>query len=471
MDTAAPSWLPVVPPLWAPVAWPFLAALLLALPLSRPGMAKAAARAGLLASALGFLLGLALLARPEGGDGVMRLDAVNRLLPALGGAVGLLVSGRLATRGEPPGPGLPLAVQVFLGGYQLAVLADGPVLGWIGLVPALLAAAAILSGAGEGRWRAEAVSLSWRMLLPCGAGLATALLGVVLLLLGSTPGAVGTGSWPGLILSAPGGEAGLLRLGAVLLLAGYGPLSGLVPWQGWGIAASARGQAVFSALCLGLLPGMVLPMLWRAGRVTDAAAEGLPLGGILAAAGLLSLLVAALALWRRQGPGRLIGWAGLGQTGLAALCFGLDLPLAGILALAGQALSRGAAGLTLRAGAMQSGATQGGESGRDMAPELPAGAVALRAGRWGLLLALAGLAGLPPFPGFAAILAVAMALAQRHPVLLLPFGLALALSLPALARQAERLAGDLPIASGRLALLPLWGGLALAVLLGLGLAS
>lgn len=466
MEAGLPSWLPAVLPLWAPVAWPFLAALLLALPLSRPGMAKAAARAGVVASALGFLLGLALLARPEGGDGVMRLDAVNRLLPALGGAVGLLVSGRLATRGEPPGPGLPLAVQVFLGGYQLAVLADGPVLGWIGLVPTLLAAAAILSGAGEGRWRAEAVSLCWRMLLPCGAGLATALLGVVLLLLGSTSGAVGTGSWPGLVLSAPGGEAGLLRLGAVLLLAGYGPLSGLVPWQGWGIAASARGPAVFSALCLGLLPAMVLPMLWRAGRVTNAAAGGLPLGGILAAAGLLSLLVAALALWRRQEPGRLIGWAGLGQTGLAALCFGLDLPLAGILALAGQALSRGAAGLTLRAGA-----TQGGVPGRDMTPELPAGTVALRAGRWGLLLALAGLAGLPPFPGFAAILDVAMALAQRHPVLLLPFGLALALSLPALARQAERLAGDLPIASGRLALLPLWGGLALAVLLGLGLAS
>lgn len=463
MGAAAPSWLPAALPLWAPVAWPFLAAMLLVLPLSRPGGAKAAARAGLLASALGFLLGLALLARPEGGDGVMRLDAVNRLLPALGGAVGLLVSGRLATRGEPPGPGLPLAVQVFLGGYQLAVLADGPVLGWIGLVPALLAAAAILSGAGEGRWRAEAVSLCWRMLLSCGAGLAIALPGVVLLLLGGTSGAVGTGSWPGLVLSAPGGEAGLLRLGAVLLLAGYGPLSGLVPWQGWGIAASARGPAVFSALCLGLLPAMVLPMLWRAGRVTDAAAGGLPLGGVLAAAGLLSLLVTALALWRRQEPGRLIGWAGLGQTGLAALCFGLDLPLAGILALAGQALSRGAAGLTLRDGALR-------DHG-DMAPEVPGGAAALRIGRWGLLLALAGLAGLPPFPGFAATLAVAMALAQRHPMLLLPFGLALVLSLPALARQAERLAVDPCIAPGRHALLPLWGGLVLAALLGLGLAS
>ncbi|WP_171979181.1 hypothetical protein, partial [Roseomonas sp. TAS13] len=74
------------------------------------------------------------------------------------------------------------------------------------------------------------------------------------------------------------------------------------------------------------------------------------------------------------------------------------------------------------------------------------------------------------FPGFAALLAVAMALARQHPLLLLPFGLALALSLPALARQAERLAGDLPIASGRHALLPLWGGLALAVLVGLGAA-
>ena len=71
----------------------------------------------------------------------------------------------------------------------------------------------------------------------------------------------------------------------VLLLAGYGPLSGLVPWQGWGIAASIRGAAVFSALCLGLLPAMALPMLWRVGRVADAAAESLPLGGLLAAAG------------------------------------------------------------------------------------------------------------------------------------------------------------------------------------------
>ena len=112
MEAGLPSWLPAVLPLWAPVAWPFLAALLLALPLSRPGMAAAAAKAGLLASALGFLLGLVLLARPESGDGVMRLDAVNRLLPALGGAIGLLVSGRLATRSGPPMPGLPLAVQV-----------------------------------------------------------------------------------------------------------------------------------------------------------------------------------------------------------------------------------------------------------------------------------------------------------------------------------------------------------------------
>ena len=147
-----------------------------------------------------------------------------------------------------------------------------------------------------------------------------------------------------------------------------------------------------------LLPAMALPMLWRVGRVADAAAESLPLGGLLAAAGLLSLLAAALALWRRQDPGRLIGWAGIGQTGLAALCFGLDLPLAGILALAGQALSRCAAGLALQP--------------RGTAPELPGGAAGFRAGRWGLLLALAGLSGLPPFPGFAALLAVAMALAS-----------------------------------------------------------
>ena len=133
------------------------------------------------------------------------------------------------------------------------------------------------------------------MLLLCGAGLALALLGIVLLRVRGLAG-----------LPPPGLEG----LGFVLLLVGYGALAGLAPLYTWLPRAMAVSPAPVAVMLAGLLLPAALHALFR-----FAASAGAPgATGLLAAVGMATALLAAAAAWRRAFPARALpGWGAAGS--------------------------------------------------------------------------------------------------------------------------------------------------------------
>lgn len=332
--------------------------------------------------------------------------------------------------------------QAVLGFTLLALLSDNIGLTWAATVAATIALMLVVSLPGT-RAAAEA---AWRMFVLCGAALALALFGTVVLVLAAQPvlgpGWVAPGwaamSWSGLAIAAPRCPGALLSLAFAFLLAGYGALAALAPLHGWMPDAQAEeGPLPVSAILSGGLLNAALAVILRLRGVLEANAEAVAPGPPIMALGLLSALLGAFALWRQRDFRRFLALSTIGQGGLAAFAFGLGGPgatFAGLLHLTVHTLVK----------------------------------AALFQGAGGGLLLTAGLialAGLPPFGLFTSEILILAETARRAPWLVLPLGAALVAGAWAvLARlHAPRPAS---LAPNPAALAGGWLHLAFAVLLG-----
>ncbi|WBV43959.1 hypothetical protein [Pseudoroseomonas cervicalis] len=445
------------------VLLPFGAALLLAaLPLPRLPLLGL----NLLASAGGLALAACLLVLPREPAGLLHLDALNLALLLPGALLGLCgaLAWAMPAGGTPAAPprGSLAGYQLALGAHHLALLADHLGLMWLAVQGGLLALALLLGQQGR-PGRAAAV----RVLLPGGAAIGLALLGVLLLGIAAWPHAGDAAlSWTALRLVAREADPALLGLGFAGLLVAQASLAVLLPPLAGrvGRPGPAGGPAFLPLLAALLLGTAALHALARAQAVAGLAVMPgmLPSpGALMLLAGLLALLLAGGALLAgRGGPRRLPGWCGVAQLGLAGIGFGLGGPasLAGLLHLMGALLLLG--GLCLVPGL-----------GAATAPGWPA----LRpAARRGAALALLGLAGLPPFALFASDFLLVQQMAARLAWLSLPLGIGLLLLALSLLRALHRLL-RVPAAPGTggetLALLPAGLALAAALLLGIALPA
>ncbi len=421
-------------PVWVPVVAPWAGAALLAALPRRPVLARSAVAVASLLAALALVLwGGA--GRPDAfGSALLLAGAVSALLAALADAGGETLRGAPNRDDRVHAAGFPL----LQGAQALALLAgDDAAVGWVGLAVGVGAGVALVARSGGGNGR-RAFAVAWRMLLLCGAGLALALLGVVLSAQGGR---------------APGASSGLSALGFALLLVGYGALAGLAPMHAWVPRAVAVSPPPVAAVVAGLLPPAALHALVRAAAAASAGAA--PSGGLprpaafLAAVGLATTLVAAFAAWRGRRTGAAVGWGVVGLLGLAAVGFGLGGAagsLAGVLLLLGLPFCVGAAVL---------GAAAGG-------PVAALGRVSL--------------AGMPPFAPFVGLVLLFSAVAALPAAVALPLGSAVLLAAAAQlgtaagpgrgGASAGRRAGS---SGGPLVSVPPWVLLGLALALGAAL--
>jgi hydrogenase-4 component F len=186
------------------------------------------------------------------------------------------------------------------------------------------------------------------------------------------------------------------------------------------------------------------------------------------ALGLLSLLLAALSLWRRRDAKRFFAFSTVEQSGVAAFAFGLGgapAVFAGMLHLTLHTLIKAAIFQCVGRAAQLKGGQKFTDIGGLIASHRALG-LTLAAG-------IAAIAGLPPFGLFTSEFLIVMETARRLPWLSALLGFGLVVSAWALVWRLISLCLGQPTpdrgpAPGRLALLPAWLHLALA--LGLGLA-
>lgn len=374
---------------------------------------------------LGVLLTVAALLDPAGTvgfGGLLRLDALARVLVAAVAAVGVLSTTESFAHWRDelaiPGPAAALVgrgivrvrvyffwQQVFLASLLTAALSGNLGLSWVAIELSTVTSAVLVGFSGGAR----AIEAAWKYVILCSVGLALALLTTVLLYALAGGDGIAHLDWTSLATVAAHFPQGPSKLAFLFALVGFGTKSGLAPLHTWLPDAHSEAPAPISALLSGVLLVVVLCTLVRVADITALATGPAFPDHLLLGAGLVSVAVATPFLVIQDDLKRLLAYSTIEQIGLVAIGFGLHSRLAvegAVLQLLVHALTK--SGLFFTAGrvARQMG-TQRLARLRALGQRAP-----LLAGA--LLFGVVTLCGLPPFGMFFSELAIVQGTARAN---------------------------------------------------------
>jgi hydrogenase-4 component F len=292
-------------------------------------------------------------------------------------------------------------VQAFLAAMALAVLAADLGVLWVAIEGTTIVTAFLV---GQRRTRA-AVEAAWKYVVICSAGIALALLGIVLLNFASEQTGPRPGlSWTGLTAAATQLDPGVTRIAVVLLIMGLGTKAGLAPLHAWLPDAHSQAPAPVSALMSGVLLAVAFSAILRVRAISDLALGPDLARALLLGTALATLVVAVSLLLDQRDYKRMLAYSSIEHMGLLALGGAIGGPAATaavLLHVLGHAMAKSV--LFLGAGRLLQTT---GTSRIDQVHGVAAGQPVL-AGCLGL--GVLALVGLPPFSIFASELGIARA--------------------------------------------------------------
>ena len=313
--------------------------------------------------------------------------------------------------------------QAMMGAMNLALVSNNLGLMWVGIEVATLSTVVMV-----GIYRTPAaIEAAWKYFILGSVGIGLAFFGTILIYLAAEQ-VLGEGlvalTWTRLVAEAATFDPSLLSLAFVFLLIGYGTKIGLAPLHAWLPDAHAEGPTPVSAVLSGLLLNVALYAVLRFKMILAANAEALSPGPIMMVMGLLSLIFAALMLYRRRDIKRLFAYSSIEHMGIMTFAFGMGGPianLAGLLHMTMHSLTKSAIFYAVGHVAQAKG-TQKMADIRGLGETHPLLA-------WGLAIGVVAIAGLPPFGVFTSEFLVVSSTFAREPVLavLLVLGILIAL--------------------------------------------
>ena len=419
---------------------PAVSALLLAL---LPGY-SVAARLNVLASFLTLLAALSLFwRRPEPGL-LLHVDDLNIVFVVLNTFVGFTTSAFSASyiaHELETGRLTPAYLRFYHAMYQalmfemnLALVANNLGLMWVGVEFATLTTVLMV-----GIYRThEALEAAWKYFILGSVGIALALFGTILLYLAARPvpgQEIEAMAWTSLMQRAATFDPALLNLAFVFLLLGYGTKVGLAPMHGWLPDAHAEGPTPISAVLSGLLLNVALHALLRFKMLLATNGEAIAPGPLMVTMGLISLLFAALMLYRRRDIKRMFAYSSIEHMGIIAFAFGMGGPLAnfaGLLHMTMHSLTKSAIFFSVGHIAQVKGTQKMADIGglTETHPALG----------WGLVVGVMAIAGLPPFGIFMSEFLIVTSTFAREPILALLLVVGILLALGALLQKLNGLA-------------------------------
>jgi hydrogenase-4 component F len=399
---------------------PAVAAVLLAV---LPGY-RLSARLNVTASLLTLLAAVSLLAveRPAPGDYLL-VDELNIVFIVLNSFVGFTAAtfsasyiGHELEEGRLTPAYLRFyhaMYQLMMFGMNLALISNNIGLMWVAIELATLTTVLMV-----GIYRThEALEAAWKYFILGSVGIALALFGTILVYMAAQP-VVGEGEaamvWTNLLAHAAAFDPSMLNLAFVFLLLGYGTKVGLAPLHAWLPDAHAEGPTPISAVLSGLLLNVALYAVLRFKMLMAANSEALTPGPLMVAMGLLSLLFAALMLYRRRDIKRLFAYSSIEHMGIIVFAFGMGGPLAnfaGLLHMVMHSLTKSAIFYSVGNVAQIEG-TQQIAAIRGLTQSHPALG-------WGLAVGVLAIAGMPPFGIFLSEFLVVTSTFARQPALAL----------------------------------------------------
>ena len=312
------------------------------------------ARLNIGAALFSLLAAISLFGAQPGANAYLRVDDFNLYLIVLNNLVSFttsLFSASYIAHELESGRLTPQYLRFYHAMYQalifamnLALLANNIGLLWVAIELATLITVLMV---GLYRTRA-ALEAAWKYFILGSLGIALALFGTILVYLAAQP-VIGQGlpamAWDQLLAHAAAFDPALLNLAFVFLLLGYGTKAGLVPLHAWLPDAHAEGPTPISAVLSGLLLNVALYAVLRFKMLMSANPAALAPGPLMIILGLMSLLFAALMLYRRGDIKRLFAYSSIEHMGIITFAFGMGGPLAnfaGLLHMAMHSLTKSA---------------------------------------------------------------------------------------------------------------------------------
>ncbi|ORW24486.1 hydrogenase [Mycolicibacter nonchromogenicus] len=425
--------------------------------------------------------GVALAVRVDDGahlvlNGLLRADALSATMLIVIGVVGSLatwasigyIDAELAGRHTDERGARLYAVltPAFLAAMALAVSANNIGVVWIA-VEATTVVTAFLVGHRRSRAALEA---TWKYVMVCSVGITIAFLGTVLLhfaALHAGASAEDALDLDVLLAHAGGLDPAVTRLAGALLLIGYGAKMGLAPFHTWLADAHSQAPAPVSALMSGVLLSVAFSVLIRIKPIIDTAVGPAFLRTALLAAGLVTLLIAALLLTVTSDLKRMLAYSSMETMGLIAVAAAAGTQLA-ITALLLHVLAHGVGKTVLFLAGGQLQAAHGTTAIGDITAVFGRSRLVGGAFAAGMVVLL----GLPPFAMFASEVSIAIALADARLAWALGLALvALVVAFAALLRNSGRMLLGTPEAGSPVIRVPVTvaGALVAGVLLSLAL--
>lgn len=381
--------------------------------------------------------------RPEGGV-LLHVDDLNIVFVVLNTFVGFTTSAFSASyiaHEIETGRLTPTYLRFYHAMYQallfemnLALLANNLGLMWVGIEFATLTTVLMV-----GIYRThEALEAAWKYFILGSVGIALALFGTILLYLAARPlpgQEIEAMAWTLLMQRATGFDPALLNLAFVFLLLGYGTKVGLAPMHGWLPDAHAEGPTPISAVLSGLLLNVALHALLRFKMLLAVNGQAIAPGPLMVTMGLISLLFAALMLYRRRDIKRMFAYSSIEHMGIIAFAFGMGGPLAnfaGLLHMTMHSLTKSAIFFSVGHIAQVKGTQKIADIGGLTTTHPVLG--------WGLVVGVLAIAGLPPFGIFMSEFLLITSTFARQPILAVLLVLGIILALGALLQKLNHLA-------------------------------
>ena len=292
-------------------------------------------------------------------------------------------------------------VHAFVATMVVTVLADNLGVLWIAMEGTTITSAVLIGYHGHH----HGLEAAWKYIIVTTIGISFGLFGTVLVYAAAAAVHVGAGagamSWSAIMKVAPTLDPGIVRIGFIFVMVGYGTKAGLAPMHLWLPDAHSQAPTPVSALLSGVLIKCALLGIIRFQTITAAACGPAFPAQVLLVFGLTSVVVATPFILAQHDIKRLLGYHSVEHVGIIALGLGFG----GAVGTYGALLHVVNHGVTKALAFFAAGKAIARYGTRDM--RVIRGLLAVAPiGATLLMLAALSLAGVPPFSIFVSELMV-----------------------------------------------------------------
>ncbi|MBI2838219.1 MAG: hydrogenase 4 subunit F [Acidobacteria bacterium] len=299
-------------------------------------------------------------------------------------------------------------VHAFVATMVVTVLADNLGVLWIAMEGTTITSAVLIGYHGHH----HGLEAAWKYIIVTTIGISFGLFGTVLIYAAAADVHAGAGamSWSAIMAVAPRLDPGIVRIGFIFVMVGYGTKAGLAPMHLWLPDAHSQAPTPVSALLSGVLIKCALLGIIRFQTIASAACGSKFPAEVLLVFGLTSIVVATPFILAQHDLKRLLGYHSVEHVGIVALGLGFGGPVGTYGAL----LHVMNHGITKALAFFAAGTAIARYGSRDM--RIIRGLLAVApVGATLLMFAALSLAGVPPFSIFVSELLVLRAgIGQGH---------------------------------------------------------